>query len=153
MKKVVLMGLVGLGFSLLAGTWSSVQADMPAGIHGCVWRYGGVYAAPAGTMVYGRNVSTGTVYCTLINRMVWDNCYDPNNNYAEYWLNQNTEYTGIFASRSCTYWQTAMPCGSYDVWAEDPSGHRSQTHRVDWTGNCTGHNPSQDLVLSKNIYK
>jgi hypothetical protein len=150
MKKVVLMGLVGLGFGLLGGSWVVAQAGdpIPTGIHGCVWKYGGVYAAPPGTKVYGRNVSTGIVYCTTINCLnIEVICRDPRSNYANYWLNPNPVCIGTLdANGNCHYPQSPiMPFGTYSVWAEDPVGHMSPRVNVTWTQPI---DVRQDLVLT-----
>lgn len=44
-----------------------------------------------------------------------------------------------------------MPCGNYDVWAEDHAGSQSPIYRVNWTGNCMSYNIRQDLILSNKM--
>ena len=147
--------LIAIGISLMAGFWTSMWAAAPAGIMGCVWRLEASppwrrLAAPAGTMVYGKNISTGVVYCTQISQAGgWLDCHDVLGHQAFYLLNHDSWNTGIRnANGNCNYGGSAMPCGSYDVWAVGPQGEVSPTQRVNWTGNCTTYNLVQDLTIS-----
>lgn len=103
MKKVVFVALAGFVLGPLVAGWTPAVAQdpLPAGILGCVWKNGGVYAAPPGTTVYAKNVSTGVVYCTQATTQqggctgALSFCVDPQWKYASYVLNNNYECTGI----------------------------------------------------------